>query len=146
MGPIVCATRGGEASRRTQERAIALAKERGAELIFLCVFDPGLAGEHNEALAAALKDERRWLGRAVLGIARSRARNQGLHAEAVVLYGPVLETIVSYLRRVEAATLVLGRPKVDSALTAFRPDNVRSFAEQVSKDTGVEVVVVTPED
>ncbi len=34
MGPIVCATRGSEASRRTQERAITLAQERGAPLIF----------------------------------------------------------------------------------------------------------------
>ena len=33
MGLIVCATRGGEAGRRTQERAIALAKEGGLGVI-----------------------------------------------------------------------------------------------------------------
>ena len=31
MGIIICATRGGEASERTQEAAIQLAKERGDE-------------------------------------------------------------------------------------------------------------------
>ena len=40
MKRIVCATRGGEASRRAQERAISLAKELEAELIFLYVTDP----------------------------------------------------------------------------------------------------------
>ncbi|MBC7251063.1 MAG: universal stress protein, partial [Anaerolineae bacterium] len=39
MTKILCATRGGEASRRTQERAIALARQHNAELIFLYVFD-----------------------------------------------------------------------------------------------------------
>ena len=52
MGPIVCATRGGEAGRRTQERAIALAKERGTELIFLCIFGPNFAGSLSKALSA----------------------------------------------------------------------------------------------
>jgi hypothetical protein len=35
MGKTLCATRGGEASYRTQDAAIALAKERGDELVFL---------------------------------------------------------------------------------------------------------------
>ena len=37
MGRILCATRGGEASYRTQDAAIALARERGDELVFLYV-------------------------------------------------------------------------------------------------------------
>jgi hypothetical protein len=57
MGPIVCVTRGGEASLRTQERAIQLACERGAALIFLFVADPGFARPVDEKLAAALADE-----------------------------------------------------------------------------------------
>ena len=69
MRPIVCATRGGEVSRRTQERAVALAKERGAELIFLCVVDPSFAGLVDEAMVATLTDELQRLGRSLLSIA-----------------------------------------------------------------------------
>jgi nucleotide-binding universal stress UspA family protein len=145
MGPIVCATRGGESSRRTQEWAVALAKKRGAELVFLCVFDPNSAGEQNGKLAAAVVKEQQWLGRALLGTAQVRAREQGVDAGAVILSGPVLETIKSYLRRVGASMLVLGESKVDSALAAFQPNRVNSFAEQVRQDTGVEVMVVTPD-
>ncbi|MEA3339900.1 MAG: universal stress protein [Chloroflexota bacterium] len=39
MGKILCATRGGEASYRTQDAAIELAKERGDTLLFLYVVD-----------------------------------------------------------------------------------------------------------
>jgi nucleotide-binding universal stress UspA family protein len=146
MGPIVCATRGGEAGRRTQERAIALAKEQGAGLVFLCVFDPNFVGQLNGALAGAVEKEQQWLGRALLGTAQARAQREGVDAEAVVLSGPVLETIESYLGQIQASTLVIGEPKIDSALTAFRPGKVQHFAERVVQDTEVEVIVVIPDD
>ena len=146
MGPIVCATRGGEAGRRTQEWAIALAKERGGELVFLAVFDPCVASNLNEPQAAAVRKEQQWLGRALLGIAAARARKEGLEAETVVRCGPVLETIEAYLWEVGASALIIGQPKIDSALAAFRPGRVHDFAERVRRDTGVEVIVVTPTD
>lgn len=145
MGPIVCATRGGEAGRRTQEHAIALAKARGAELVFLCVFDAGFADSLDSALAAAVQKEQHWLGRALLGIAQARARKEGVNADAVVLIGPVLLTIENYLREVSASALVVGEPKVDSALAAFRPGKVKVFADRIGQDTGVETIVVVPE-
>jgi nucleotide-binding universal stress UspA family protein len=144
--PIVCATRGGEASRRTQEYAIRLAKERGEALIFLCVFDPSFAGQLNVGLAAALADEQRWLGRALLGIAQARAREQGLGAQAEVLSGPVMEGIKEYLRQAQADTLVIGASKEDTSLAAFDMSEVERFAEKVHEDTGVQVIVVPPEE
>jgi nucleotide-binding universal stress UspA family protein len=146
MGPIVCATRGGEAGRRTQERAIALTKERGTELIFLCVFDPGFAGHLNSALSAAVVEEQQWLGRALMSVAQARAREQGVQAGVVVLGGPVLESIEEFLCESGASTLVIGEAKIDSGLSAFRPGMVQSCARHVEQNTTVEVVVVTPEE
>jgi nucleotide-binding universal stress UspA family protein len=146
MGAIVCATRGGEASRRTQERAIALAQERGGELIFLVVFDPSFAGPLSKDLEAALIDEQRWLGRALLGIAQTRARERGLDSRAVVYCGPVLETIKETLREVEADTLVIGASRPTAPSTSFDLSEVYSFAQRMRQDTGVEVVVVTPDE
>lgn len=144
MRRIVCATRGGEAGRHTQEYAIALAKERGAALDFLSVFDPAFAGDLNKQLAAAVIAEQRWLGRALLGIASARAKQEGVKAGTEVRCGPVLQTIESYLREVDASTLVIGEPRLDSTLAMFQPNRVRNFADQVAEDTGVEVIVVTP--
>jgi nucleotide-binding universal stress UspA family protein len=144
MGLIVCATRGGEASRRTQERAIALAKEQGAELAFLCVFDPSFARSLNKALSAAVEDEQQWLGRALMSTAQARAREQGLEAGIMVRSGAVLASIEVYLCESGASTLVIGEPRIDSALSTFRPGMIQSCAKHIEENTGVEVVVVTP--
>jgi nucleotide-binding universal stress UspA family protein len=146
IGRIVCATRGGEAGRRTQERAISLAKERGVALDFLCVFEPDLANDLNKELAAAVYAEQRWLGRALLGIARARAKKAGVHAGTEVRFGPVLQTIEAYLRQVGASALVIGAPRVDSTLAMFKPSRMEGFAAQVERDTGVEVILVTPHE
>jgi len=145
MGPVVCATRGGEAGRRTQEQAVELAREQGRELIFLAVFDPCSLGHLSDRLSVAVEREQRWLGRALLSIARARARRRGVTVRAVVRCGPVLEAIEAYLREADASVLIIGEPKVDSALSAFQPGRVHNFAERVRQDTGVEVVVVSPE-
>ena len=144
MGLIVCATRGGEAGRRTQERAIALAKERETELIFLCVFDPGFAGDLNKALSGAVEEEQQWLGRTLMGVAQARAQEQGVEAGAVVLGGPILDSIEAFLCESGASTLVIGEAKTDSALSTFRHGTVQSCATHVEQNTNVEVIVVTP--
>jgi len=143
MRPIVCATRGGQVSRRTQKRAIVLAKERDAELIFLCVVDPTFAGPVNESLAAALKDELKRLGRSLLSIAQTRAREQGVVTQAVTRCGPVWQNIEEYVREVDADTLVIGSPRTESTSQAFSPGDVHRFAETMLQSTDVEIVVVT---
>ena len=146
MGPIVCATRGGEAGRRTQKRAITLAKEQGANLVFLCVFDPDFAGPLNPALHTAVADEQQWLSRALMSIAQARARERGVEARVEILSGAVLDVIEEYLCESGASTLVIGEPKIDSPLSAFQVDRVQSCADHVEENTGVEVIVVTPDD
>jgi nucleotide-binding universal stress UspA family protein len=145
MGLIVCATRGGEAGRRTQERAIALAKERGDELVFLCVFDPAFAGNLSNALSEAVLQEQQWLGRALMNVAQARARQQGVDAYTVVRSGPVLQNIEDFVRESCASALVIGEPKVNSALDAFKLDSVQSCAEQMVDKTGIDVEVVSPD-
>lgn len=143
MRPIVCATRGGEVSRRTQERAVALAKERETELIFLCVVTPGFAGPVDKALKATLADELQWLGRALLSIAQTRAQKQGVVTRTSVQCGPAWQNIEEYVRRVNADALVIGAPRTGSTPRAFGSGNVHRLAETINEATGVEVIVVT---
>jgi nucleotide-binding universal stress UspA family protein len=142
MKPIVCATRGGEACRRTQERAIDLAKQRDAELIFLFVADPTDVGPVDESLVEALKGEIERLGRALLRTAQGRAQKQGLTAQAVVLHGPVEQSIKDYLRQTKAGALVIGAPRTGAAPQAFTREGIQRFAQAVRQETDVEVVVV----
>jgi nucleotide-binding universal stress UspA family protein len=143
MRPIVCATQGGEVSRCTQEKAIDLAKEQGAELIFLYVVDTSSVGPVDDSLVEVLKDEMVRLGRALLRIAQGRAHEQGLTAQAIVVHGPLQQSIKDYLRQVEAGMLVIGMPRTSGAPRAFTREGIQQFAQAVRDETDVEVMVVT---
>jgi nucleotide-binding universal stress UspA family protein len=142
MQPIVCATRGGEASRRTQGQAIALAKERGADLIFLCVVNPDFAEPTNERLQDALQDELQRLGRSLLCIAQARARKKEVKAQTTTRCGKVRQEIEAYLKEVQAGTLVLGAPALESPMHAFGDEAINKFAEEIRQSTDVEVIIV----
>lgn len=146
MQPIVCATRGGEASRRTQERAVALAKERGADLVFLYVADCTIAGPTDSPLAATLTDELMRLGRSLVSIAQVRAQKRSVDAQVVVLCGEVQKSIQEYLRQVGAGTLVIGKSRPPTGREAPDRISAEEFADAIHQATGVEVIVVTPDD
>jgi len=142
MGAIVCATRGGKASRATQERAIDLAKERGADLVFLCIVDPSFGGPMDESLACALDDELKRLGRSLLCMAQARAQQQGIDAKTVVRSGKVTESIEATVRELDADLVVIGAPGSESQMEAFGSEDSSRLAQAVRKSTGVEVVIV----
>lgn len=142
METIVCATRGGEACRRTQARAIELAKERNAELIFLYVLDPSLVGPVDESLAGALREEMARLGRALLRVAQSRAKEQGLDTQTVVLEGQVRDKIKHAVQKYLASTLVIGSPLSNAAHQTFTKESIKSFADIIREELKIEVIVV----
>ena len=142
MGSIVCATRGGEASRRTQQRAINLAKERGVELTFLCVVDPGFVDPSDEHLKAALEDELKRLGHSLLCIAKGRAEEQGVEARTIVRCGPVRENLMAYLQECDAETLVIGAPAGERKVAALDPENIDRLAEAIHSTTNVDVITI----
>jgi len=142
MKRIVCATRGGAASRRVQDEAIALAKQQGASLTFLFVADSCSCGAMTEDQASVVREELTRMGRSLLHIAYVRAREQGLRPELVARCGPVRETIVQYVRESQADTLVVGAPRSALGSQVFGDEGIRAFAREVTEQTGVDVVIV----
>jgi len=140
--PIVCATRGGEASRRAQERAIALAREQGAPLIFLFVADISPMKPAKD-LAGVLADELEQLGGSLLCIAQARAHEHGVEADMVIRRGAVRPALESFLREVDAGVLVIGAPEHGAEHPpVFDPAGMDHFAAHIRAGLGVEVVVV----
>ena len=78
MGLILCATRGGEASLRTQNAAIALAKERGDELAFLYIVDLEFLNKTAAPIMVDVENELAELGNFLLLVAKERANEQGV--------------------------------------------------------------------
>lgn len=140
MGKILCATRGGEASYRTQDEAIALAQARGDALVFLYVVDLTFLNTTAAPLVVDI-EERIWqMGEFLLAIAQERAREQGLETQAVIRKGTVREAIKAAVIEEGATLVVLGRPAGQTS--PFVLEAVRAFADEIERETGAEVVIV----
>jgi nucleotide-binding universal stress UspA family protein len=140
MSKILCATRGGEASYRSQDAAIALAKTRGAELVFLFVVDIGFLDKTERAVRPdVVAEEMTHLGEFLLSMAQERAKAEGVTAQRLIYRGRVRQELTEAAKREGADTLILGKP-VDEG-SAFSLAALERLAHDIEQETGVRVQV-----
>lgn len=143
MGKILCPTRGGEGSYRTQDAAIAMARERGDGLVFLYVVDLDLLNKTERAVRPdVVAKEMTHLGEFLLSMAQERARNQGLEAGYVVRQGDVQAEIKAAAVEEGATLVVLGQATANDPERAFTPESLLEFAAEIEAETGMETRVV----
>lgn len=140
MGTILCATRGGEASYRTQDAAIALAKERGDALVFLFVADIGFLNQTAAPIVIDVESRLEKLGRFQLTMAQERAAAQDVVAEVIVRQGQLRAELVTVAHEIGATLIVFGRPLKPTAL--FDETALQEFAADLQAETGIEVRIV----
>ncbi len=141
MGKILCATRGGEASYRTQDAAIALARERGDELLFLYVVDTRFLNRSASAVRPdVVSAEMEHMGDFLLAMACERAQKQGVEAKPVIRHGQLREELKAAAREEGVDIVVLGRP--GGGDSAFVPADLEAFAAALERETGVETRIV----
>jgi nucleotide-binding universal stress UspA family protein len=140
MGKILCATRGGEASYRTQQAAITLAKERGDEIIFLYVLDLSFLNKTAAPLVVNIENEMDQMGRFFLLMAKERATNQGITTHTIIRKGKVRDEIKTAVFEEGATLVVLGRPVGQQS--AFQMTGLVGFAKEIESETGVETRLV----
>ena len=141
MGKILCATRGGEASYRTQDAAIALAKERGDELLFIFVVDTHFLDKARRAVRPdGGAEERGRRGEFLLAMAQERAQKQGVAADYLLRRGEFRDELKAAAREEGVDLVVLGQPERTGA--AFVPAALEAFAAEIEAETGVETVIV----
>ncbi len=143
MGTILCATRGGEASYRTQDAAIALAKERGDDLYFLYVVDLGFLDKTAEPIVVDVEGEMVKMGEFLLVMAQERAEAQGVTAHTLVRQGQIRQEMAAAARELGVTLIVLGRPSGPTA--HFDENALQSFAASLEADTGAEVRILSSE-
>jgi nucleotide-binding universal stress UspA family protein len=143
MGKILCATRGGEDSYRTQQRAITLAKEQGDELVFLYVADVSFLNMAAAPMVVDMESRLEKLGRFQLAMAQEQAAEQAIVAKAIVRQGQLLEELVAAAQEIGATLVVLGRPLAGTGVfdeAAFLP-----FAARLRAELGVDVHILESE-
>ncbi len=140
MSGIICAIRGGPASRNTIARAISLAKETGEPLFFLYVVNLDFMASSSSSRVQTISEEMRQMGEFILLMAQSRAAEKGVEARPVIREGEVEEQIVKVAQEVGADYVVLGRPASAEAGNVFSLEKISGLADKIRKETGAEVV------
>jgi nucleotide-binding universal stress UspA family protein len=139
MARILCATRGGEASYRTQDAAIRLARDSGDELFFLYVVNLEFLAKTARAVRPdVVSAELTKMGEFLLEMARERAEAQGVSAELVLRHGNLWEELVAAVRELEITTVVLGRPADGGA---YSLDDLEAFSAQIEAETDAQAFV-----
>jgi nucleotide-binding universal stress UspA family protein len=141
MEKILCATRGGEASYRTQDAAIALSKEEGATLVFIYVVDISFINKTAHAVRPdVVSAEIEKMGEFLLAIAQERAQKQGVSAEVVLHHGDFREELMNCAKILEIDLILLGKPIGEESV--FELEKIEAFASELETETGIEVRIV----
>ncbi len=140
MSRILCATRGGEDSQRTQRAAIALAKERDDELVFLYVADASFLDRIAAAVVVDVESEMEQMGRFQLILAQEQAAEEGVSAQIAIRHGHLREEMVKAAQDLGATSIVLGQPQQETAV--FDESDLEEFAAELEAKTGAEVLVL----
>lgn len=142
MGKILCATRGGEASYRTQDAAIALAQERGEELLFLYVVDVKFLYTTARAVRPdVVLAEMEKMGEFFLALAQERAHKRGVAASYVLRQGELHEALKDLGSQPDVSLVVLGKPSGDEE-SAFKLEGLKTFAIEIENETRTPVRIL----
>jgi nucleotide-binding universal stress UspA family protein len=141
MTTILRPTRGGESSFANQERAVALAKERNADLLLLYVSNVHFLDRVAGPVLVDIEAELDEMGEFLLAMAQERAEQAGVPAKSLVLRGVFREALAQVLKEhPEVTTLVLGAAIEGSRVTPV--GYMGELVEWCHAEFGIEVIVV----
>jgi nucleotide-binding universal stress UspA family protein len=142
MSRILCATRGGEASYRTQDAAIAMAKQEDAELTFLFVADVSFLDQMAAPLVVDIEASLIKMGCFQLAMAQDRAAEQGVTAEITVRKGKLRAELIAAVKELDIDVIALGRPQEQHREAVFDETALQVFATDLEAVTGADVRIL----
>jgi nucleotide-binding universal stress UspA family protein len=143
MTIILCPTRGGEASYPNQDRAIAIARERQADILFLYVSNVRFLDRFASPLLVDIEKELDELGEFMLAMAQERAERAGVKAEAEIRHGVFRQALKEVILERQIALVVMGTATGETGMTT-RP-YLEELADWICTETGAEVILVSGE-
>lgn len=137
---ILAPTRGGKASYSNQDRAIEIAKEHGATILFLYVTDVRFLGRTAAPIVVDIETEIDEMGEFLLTMAQERAAMAGVKAEITVRRGVFREVLKEVIQEREIDAVVLGSSSEGTGFTT--QDYIEELSAKMSALTGIEFIVV----
>ena len=137
---ILCPTRGGKGSYPNQDRAIAIAKERGVDVLFLYITDVQFLGLTAAPKLIDIENEMDEMGEFMLAMAQERAEKASVNALTLVQRGHFHEVLVDVMEEHQINTVVLGSSAGGTGVVTA--DYIHEMVDEISSRTGVEFIVV----
>ena len=137
---ILCPTRGGKGSYPNQDRAIAIAKERGAEVLFLYITNVQFLGLTAAPKLIDIENEMDEMGEFMLTMAQERAEKASVNALTRVVRGQFREVLIDFIEEHQIDTVVLGSSAGGTGV--ITAEFIQELVDEISGKTGVEFIVV----
>jgi len=137
---ILYPTRGGPSSYPNQDLVITLAKDRGADLVFMYVSNVHFLDHFASPLLVDIETSLDEMGEFLLAMAQERAEKAGMKARTVVRHGEFREVLEEEIHNQGATTVVLGSPAAGTGITTQK--YLRMLTQLIVENTGVEVILV----
>lgn len=137
---ILCPTRGGEASIPNQDRAIAIAKERGVEVMFLYIVNVEFLGLAASPKLVDIEGEMEEVGEFMLAMAQERADKEGVKSQMIVRRGVFQDVLREVIEEFDIHTVVVGKSAGGTGVVTH--EYLEDLIHEITGTTGVEFVVV----
>ena len=137
---ILCPTRGGKDSYLNQDRAIAIAKERGTEVLFLYITNLHFLGLTAAPKLIDIENELDEMGEFMLTMAQERAENASVNALTLVKHGQFREVLIDVIEEHQIDTVILGSSSGETGV--ITAEFIQELVDEISGKTGVEFIVV----
>jgi nucleotide-binding universal stress UspA family protein len=137
---IICAIRGGPASRPTIVKAIELAKEHHLPLYFLYVVNLEFLTHTASSRVHTISRELNQMGEFILLAAQTEAETNGVTAQGFVRQGIIWDEIISLGQEFQVDYVVLGKPlEQEDNFSTF--EFLQIFSERIENEVGADVVL-----
>jgi nucleotide-binding universal stress UspA family protein len=137
---ILCPTRGGKGSYPNQDRAIAIAKERSAEVLFLYITNVQFLGLTAAPKLIDIETEMDEMGEFMLTMAQERAEKASVNALTLVQRGQFREVLIDVIEEHQIDTVVLGSSAGGTGV--ITAEYIQELVDEISGKTGVVFIVV----
>jgi len=137
---ILCPTRGGKDSYSNQDRAIAIAKERSAEVLFLYITNVQFLGLTAAPKLIDIETELDEMGEFMLTMAQERAEEASVNALTLVQRGQFREVLIDVIEEHQIDTVVLGSSAGGTGVVTA--EYIQELVDEIGGKTGVEFIVV----
>jgi nucleotide-binding universal stress UspA family protein len=137
---ILCPTRGGKGSYPNQDRAIAIAKERGTDILFLYITNVEFLGLTAAPKLVDIEAEMDEMGEFMLVMAQDRAEKASVEATTLVMHGQFREVLAEVIEKHQIGTVVLGSSAGGTGVVT--KEYIQELVDHIHSKTGVEFIVV----